>query len=164
MRYAYEKRRRGGARGSKGGKFRRNQFGIDFSQFEDLAEELDGLGADLQEIFTDVLEQTGETVQADTTEAMAAKNLPAKGQYSKQKTIKTIDKNPPVKWSGTVGNVGLGFDKSKPNAGSFLITGTPRMAPNYKLEDIFVRKKYAKTLTNDIMEFLMIALEDRIGG
>ena len=43
MRYSYEKRRRGGRRYSKGGKFRRNQFRLDFSQFEEFAEELDGL-------------------------------------------------------------------------------------------------------------------------
>jgi hypothetical protein len=157
-------RRRGGARGSKGGKFKRNQFGIDWSEFEGFAEELDGLGADLQEIFTDIMQQTGETVQEDTTEAMDASNLPAKGQFSRQKTIKAIDKSPKVRWSGSLGDIGLGFDKSKPNAGSFLITGTPRMQPNYKLEDIFVRKKYSKGLTKDIMEFFMAELESIVGG
>ena len=32
-----------GVKGNKGGKLKRNQFGIDFSQFEEFAEELDGL-------------------------------------------------------------------------------------------------------------------------
>ena len=164
MRYAYEKRRRGGARYSKGGKFKRNQFGIDFSQFEELAEELDGLGADLQEIFGDILAQEGQTVQEDTSEAMDSKNLPAKGAYSRGITEKAINNNPKVRWSGTIGDIGLGFDKSKPNAGSYLITGTPKMSPNYKLEDMFVRKKYSKGLTKDIMEYLMAELEARMGG
>jgi len=153
-----------GRKGSRGGKFKRNQFGLDFSQFEEFAEELDGLGADLQEIFTDIMEQTAETVQEDVLEAMNPKNLPAKGKYSRQKTVKTIDKSPRIRWSGTFGNVGYGFDKTKPNAGSFLITGTPRMSPNYKLEDIFVRKKYKNRMVKDIMDYLMAEIEDRMGG
>lgn len=148
-----------GNKWNKGGKYRRNKFGLDFSQFEELAEELDGLGADLQEIFDDVMEQTAENVQFDVNEAMDAKNLPAKGQYSRGITRKAIDKNPKPRWSGTIGEVGYGFSKDKPNSGSWLITGTPRMQPNYKLEDIFVRKTYKKQLVRDIMEYLNDALE-----
>ena len=153
-----------GRKGSKSGKFKRNKFGLDFSQFEEFAEELDGLGADLQGIFTDIMEQTAETVQDDTAEAMDPKNLPAKGQYSRGLTAKAINRSPKVRWSGSYGDVGYGFDKSKPNAGSFLITGTPRMQPNYKLEDIFVRKKYKNRMVADIMEFFMAEIEDRVGG
>lgn len=148
-----------GNKWNKGGKYRRNQFGLDFSQFEELAEELDGLGADLQKIFDDVMEQTAENVQYDVDEAMDSKNLPAKGQYSRGFTRKAIDKNPKPRWSGTFGEVGYGFNKDKPNAGSWLITGTPRMQPNYKLEDIFTRKKYKKQLVKDIMEYLNDAIE-----
>lgn len=164
MRYAYEKRRRGGAKWSKGGKYKRNQFDLDFSQFEELAEELDGLGADLQMIFDDIMTQSAETIQEDTAEAMDSKNLPAKGKYSHGKTKQAIDKNPKVKWSGTRGDVGFGFNKTKVNAGSYLITGTPRMDPNYALEDIFVRKKYKKELVRDMMAFFMSEIEDRMGG
>jgi len=153
-----------GNKGNRGGKFKRVKFGIDFSQFQNLAEDLQALGADLQELFDDVLEQTAENVQFDVDEAMDAKNLPAKGRYSRGITRKSIDKNPKPKWSGTVGSVGYGFDKTKPNAGSWLITGTPRMQPNYKLEDIFARKKYTRDLAKDIMEYLMDALEIAAGG
>lgn len=153
-----------GVKGNKGGKLKRNQFGIDFSQFEEFAEELDGLGADLQMIFDDIMQQSAKTIQDDTFDAMDAKNLPAKGQYSRGITKKAIDRNPSVKWSGTRGDVGFGFDKNKVNAGSFLITGTPRMKPNYALEDIFVRKKYKKEIVKDIMAFFMAEIEDRIGG
>ncbi len=164
MRYAYEKRKRGGAKWSKGGKFKRNQFGIDFSQFEEFAEELDGLGADLQAIFTDIMEQTADTMDEDTAEAMDSNNLPAKGNYSSGRTKGAIIKNPKVRWSGTRGDVGYGFDKTTPNAGSWLITGTPRMQPNYALEDIYVRKKYKNRMVKDIMEFFTTELEARVGG
>ena len=153
-----------GLKWNKGGKFKRNQFGLDFSQFEEFAEELDGLGADLQKIFDDIMTQSAETLQDDTFEAMDAKNLPAKGKYSHGKTKQAIDRSPKVRWSGAKGDVGFGFDKSKINAGSYLITGTPRMTPNYALEDIFVRKKYKRGIVRDIMEFLMAEIEDRVGG
>lgn len=153
-----------GRKGSKGGKFKRNGFYLDWSQFEEFAEDLDGLGADLQKIFDDIMTQSAETIQDDTFEAMDSKNLPAKGKYSQGKTKQAIERNPKVKWSGTLGDVGFGFDKTKINAGSYLITGTPRMAPNYALEDIFVRKKYKKEIVKDIMEFFMAEIEDRVGG
>ena len=155
---------RRGVKGNKGGSMRRNNFYLDFSQFEEFAEELDGLGADLKTIFTDIMEQTAETVDEDTAQAMDSNNLPAKGNYSSGRTLKTIIKNPKVKWSGTRGDVGYGFNKSIPNAGSYLITGTPRMQPNYALEDIFVRKKYKNRMVKDIMEYLMAEIEDRVGG
>lgn len=153
-----------GRKGSKGGKFKRNAFYLDWSQFAEFAEDLDALGADLQRIFDDIMEQSAKTLQDDTFEAMDAKNLPAKGKYSQGKTKQAIERNPRVKWSGTRGDVGFGFDKTKVNAGSYLITGTPRMTPNYALEDIFVRKKYKKELVRDIMEYFMAEIEDRMGG
>lgn len=153
-----------GRKGSKGGKFKRNGFYLDWSQFAEFAEDLDALGADLQRIFDDIMEQSAKTLQDDTFEAMDAKNLPAKGKYSQGKTKQAIERNPRVKWSGTRGDVGFGFDKTKVNAGSYLITGTPRMTPNYALEDIFVRKKYKKELVRDIMEYFMAEIEDRMGG
>lgn len=153
-----------GRKGSKGGKFKRNGFYLDWSQFAEFAEDLDGLGADLQKIFDDIMEQSAKTIQDDTFEAMDAKNLPAKGKYSLGKTKQAIERNPKVKWSGTRGDVGFGFDKTRINAGSYLITGTPRMDPNYALEDIFVRKKYKKEIVADIMEYFMAEIEDRMGG
>ena len=65
---------------------RKNSLSVDFSVFSDLAEELDTLGADLQSIFTDVMEQEGETVAEDTKEAVKDAYLPAKGEYSKGDT------------------------------------------------------------------------------
>lgn len=142
----------------------RNQFGIDWSQFEDFAERIDGLGGDLKKIFTEVMQMEAETVQEDTVEATAAANLPAHGKYSQEDTIKAIDIMPKVEWSGTIASVGMGFDKTKPNAGTFLITGTPKMRPDYKLEDIFVRKKYLKNMITDINDYFEDALERAVKG
>lgn len=143
---------------------KRNQFGIDWSQFEDFAERIDGLGGDLKKIFTDVMQMEAETVQEDTVEATAAANLPAHGKYSQEDTVKAINTMPKVEWSGTIASVGMGFDKTKPNAGTFLITGTPKMRPDYKLEEIFVRKKYLKSMITDINEYFEDALDRVVQG
>ena len=141
---------------------RKNSLSIDFSVFSDFAAELDDLGADLKEIFTDVMEQEGETVAEDTKEAVKASNLPAKGKYSKGDTEKSIVMQPQVEWSGSVGEIGLGFDKTQPGAGGWLITGTPKMQPDYELQRIYGQKKYERKMTEDITDYLQAEIEDRL--
>lgn len=153
---------RTGAKGNKGGAGRRNKFGIDWSQFEDYALKFEELNADVKKAFNDVMEQVGETVQEDTVQATKRAYLPAQGKYSQDETIKAIDTSPKVEWNGLRGSINLGFDYSKPSAGGFLITGTPRMKPDYKLEDIYARKKYAKQLTDDITQSFIDEVESHM--
>lgn len=127
---------------------------IDFSEFEDLAEKLDLAGKDLKKVFTDVFEQVGDTVQSDTADALITGNLPAGGRYSRGDTRNNLDMNPKPVWSGSVIEMGLGFDKTKRGAGGWLITGTPRMRPVSQLEDIYNRKRYVKDLKKQIRENL----------
>lgn len=154
-----------GHKGNRGGAMRRkNSISIDFSVFEDYAAELDDLGANLQEIFEDVMEQEAETVQEDTLEALDNANLPAQGEYSIGTTKDNVNQHPKVEWSGSIAEVGLGFDKSKPGAGGFLITGTPRMKPDQALVEIYGRKKYQKRIQDSIMDYLQAEIEDRLGS
>lgn len=141
---------------------RKNSINIDFSVFSDLADELDKMGADLQKIFTNVMEQEGETVAEDTKDAVKAANLPAKGIYSTGETEDSIILHPKVEWSGSIGEIGLGFDKTKPGAGGFLITGTPKMQPVYELEQIYGRKSYERKMTRDIMDHLNAEISDHM--
>lgn len=141
---------------------RKSALSIDFQVFEDYAAELEGLGADLKEIFTDVIEQEGETVAEDTKEAVKKAYLPAKGKYSTGDTENSIVMRPKVLWNGTLGEIGLGFDKTKAGAGGFLITGTPKMKPDYELEKIYSQKKYERNMTKDIMEYLGAEIDDRL--
>lgn len=143
---------------------RNKGLSIDFSAFADLAEELDNMGADLKKVFTDVMEQEGEDVQIETLEAIAAANLPAKGIYSIGDTRNSIDLYPKVTWEGSVGELPLGFDKTKPGAGGWLITGTPRMAPDHELEKIYVQKTYKRKLIEHIRDDLENEIETRVGG
>lgn len=152
-----------GNKWNKGGAHSRNKgLSIDFSCFEDFAAELDNLGADLKSIFTDIMEQEAETVAEDTKEAVERANLPAHGVYSQGDTKDSIVMQPRVEWSGELGEIGLGFDKTKPGAGGFLITGTPKMQPDYKLEDIYARKSYASKMTRDIMDYLSAEIDDHM--
>ena len=141
---------------------RKSALSIDFSVFEDFATELEGLGADLKEVFTDVMEQEGETVAEDTKAAVQKAYLPAKGEFSRGETESSIIMQPKVEWSGSLGEIGLGFDKTKPGAGGFLITGTPKMQPDHELEKIYSQKKYERNMTKDIMEYLQAEIDDRL--
>lgn len=158
---------RSGVKWNKGGsKARKKGLYIDFSNFEEYAEMLENLGADLKEIFESAMEQAAEDVQMDTVAAVADNNLPAGGRYhgKNRDTEASIIRDPKVNWQGTVGEVGLGFDKTKSGAGGFLITGTPKMRPDYELEKIYGSKKYENDIKKQIEEHLQEEIDARRGG
>lgn len=147
---------------------RKSMISIDFSAFADYAERLDELGADLKRVISDAMEEAATKVQEDTLEAIQDAYLPAKGKY---RGINSQTKNQVIKpsevkttWSGSVGEIALGFDKRKPGAGGWLITGTPKMRPDYKLEEIYGRKKYENQLKKQIEAFLQKAINQIMGG
>lgn len=153
-----------GVKWNKGGKLsRKKMLSIDFSAFEDLAEKLDNIGADLPKVIGDVMEEVGAEVQADTLAALDHANLPAGGAYSGGDTAASVIDDVSVKKSGSILEVNLGFDKRKPGAGGFLITGTPKMQPDRALADIYANKKYERQVTNAIKKALQKEL-DRLGG
>ncbi len=56
----------------------------------------------------------------------------------------------------------MGFDKTKPGAGGFLITGTPKMQPVKPLAQIYGSKKYEKQMTKEIQEELEKTIQERM--
>lgn len=143
---------------------RSKMLALDFSNFSDYMEKLDQLGANLQKVVGDAMEQAAETVQEDVEEAMMDVNLPAGGKYSTGRTKASIIKDPKAEWHGSTGSINLGFDKTKPGAGGFLITGTPKMRPDYKLQDIFSRKRYLTKIKQQIEQELQDAIDEYMGG
>lgn len=137
---------------------RKNFIAIEGSAFADYAEKLDKLGADLKQIFDESLTKAGEKVQEDVRGAVSASNLPARGKYSTGDTESSV-LDPEVIWSGSVGELPLGFDKTKPGAGGFLITGTPKMAPDYALAKIFTQKSYERNIKKEIEADLQKAID-----
>lgn len=157
---------RTGAKWNKGGKLSRNRMlAIDFSNFSAYAEKLESLEANLDEIFAKSIEKAADKVQQDVTEAVQPQHLPAGGKYRGQQhdTESSIIHDTKPKRRGSVLEVALGFDKTKPGAGGFLITGTPRMQPDQKLADIFQKKKYANDIQKQIEKDLQDEIDKRMG-
>lgn len=145
---------------------RKSHISIDFSQFTDYAAQLEKLNADLKKIFSDAMEQAAETIENDTVNAMKASYLPAHGKYqSKERwTEQSIIHDAKVKWDGPMGEIGLGFDKTKRGSGGFLITGTPKMRPDRELARIYSQKKYEAEILKDIREHLQEEINERLGN
>ena len=112
-------------------------IGMAIQGLEELAERLDDCGGNLKKAMGEVLDDFADTVTADTEKAVANSNLPAKGKYSKGTTKQSIIHDQKTSWEGYVAEIDLGFDKTKPGAGGWLLTGTPKMAPDYALQDIY---------------------------
>lgn len=143
---------------------KRNRLSIEVSGFAEYAEKLDRLGGDLKSVINDALEQAAETVEDDTREAVAKSNLPAGGEYSNGDTESSIISGARVTWHGPIAEIGVGFDKSVPGAGGFLISGTPKMSPDYALEKIYSSARYKNQINKDIIEVVQEAINEKMGG
>ena len=142
----------------------RNTLKLDTTGFDRLINHLKDLNGDVQTAVTDALEQAGETITADTHDAVQKPNLPAEGKYSHGDTEASIV-TPQVKWiGGTLAEMGVGFDYDKPGAGGFLITGTPKMRPDMALQRIYKRKKYMRDIQNSMYEVVQEYIVDALKG
>jgi hypothetical protein len=153
-----------GAKWTLGGAKRRNTLQINLNAFGELLTKLEGLEGSVEEAVTDAFIQAGETIGADTQDAVANANLPASGKYSRGNTESAVVTNPEMEWSGTIAQIGVGFDYSKPGAGGFLITGTPRMRPDYALQKIYTQKRYMNQIQKDMMEVVQVYIEKKMEG
>ena len=148
-----------GTKWNKGGSMsRKNMISIDWSNFEEYAEKIEALEGDLKSVFSKAMQEAAEKVQQDTRAAIEAANLPAGGKYSSGDTKESIITDLIPNWEGSVAEVGLGFDKTKRGAGGWLITGTPKMRPDYALEKIYGTKRYE----NEIKKTIEKALQRQI--
>ena len=143
---------------------RKQMISIDFKNFSDYAEKIDKLGANLRSVFSKAMEEAAEKVQQDTIAAIQPVNLPAKGRYSTGDTLNSVIRDPKTKWEGSVGEIPIGFDKTKPGAGGWLITGTPKMRPDYALEKIYGTKRYENELKKTIEKALQREIDKIMGG
>lgn len=154
-----------GLKWNRGGAKSRNQsFYIDFQNFAEYAERLESLGEDIERIFSEAMQEAAEKVQRDTIAAIASANLPAGGKYSRGETEKSVITDVTPQKQGSFIEVNLGFDKTVYGAGGFLITGTPKMRPDWALEDIYSRKKYAAEIKKKIELYLQDEIEQIMGG
>lgn len=142
---------------------KRNTLRLDTSGFEELITKLDSINGNAKKAVTDALLQAAETVRDDTADALATQYLPHQGVYSTGETKASIAK-PEVIWEGTTAVAPVGFDYGEDGAGGYLISGTPRMQPDPKLEEIYTRKRYMKKLQNDMQEVISDYITDTMEG
>lgn len=142
----------------------KNTLRLDLRGFKELMTRLDSLGGDIQKVTEDALTKAGKKIGQDTVNAIQAPNLPRGGKYSSGDTEKSVVKNPQVEWEGMTGSIGVGFDYSKPGAGGFLITGTPRMKPDAALNFMYKRKKYMTEIQDGMREVITDEIQRKMGG
>ena len=141
----------------------RNTLKLELSGFKELLTKLDRLGGDVPEVVEDALTQAAGTIADDTLAALADANLPAGGKFSGGDTKASVVTNPRVEWSGTTASVGVGFDYDKPGAGGLLITGTPKMKPDYALQKMYKKKGYIQKIQDDMRKTVTDAISKRMG-
>lgn len=142
----------------------KNKIMLEIFGFDEMIKQLENVGADAKGFVEDSLSSVAEDVGVQTLEAIGKANLPAGGKYSKGDTAKSVIQNPNVEWVGLCASVGVGFDKTVPGAGGFLISGTPRMKPVQGLVSIYKRKTFSKELTDGLADSFQDYLQDALGG
>lgn len=140
----------------------KNKAKVKLEGFKEMITTLDSLGGDLVGVAADALSQAGETIGWDTQEAAQNPNMPAEGKYSTGRTEQAVLTTPRVEVSGNLVEVGAGFDYTKDGAGGILITGTPRMKPNYELNKIFKGRRYMNNISKDIEAVVQDEIERRL--
>lgn len=142
----------------------RNTLKLDTSGFTEMLRQLDGLGGNVQKAVEDALIQSAETIKEDTIAAIDASNLPARGKYSTGSTKESIVSDSRITWEGMIASVPVGFDFSVPGAGGFLITGTPRMQPDRKLNQMYKQKRYMNQIQKDMGEVILDYIVEAMEG
>lgn len=111
------------------------RMSITFKGFEQLAEEIDAIGGNLQKAVDEALTDTSEYIQGQVSMAAAPyANGGLKG-YAKGNMYRSIKKGNGVTWSGLVAEVGVGFELFAKGGwhSIFVMYGTPRMAKDPKV-------------------------------
>lgn len=130
----------------------RNTLKLDTSGFARELRRIESLGGNVKGVVEEMLTKASQKISTDTEAALDKPNLPAQGKYSTGTTKESIIRDHRVRWEGEVGWVPVGFDFSKPGAGGYLITGTPKMQPDMALNKMYKQKSYMKQIQKDMWE------------
>lgn len=125
---------------------------LDTSGFTNLLRKLDSLGGDVNGLIERELVKAGDKINEDTRKALQSQNLPAGGRYATGRTMEEVLADQQVRWEGTSAYVPIGFDFARPGAGGYLISGTPRMAPDAQLHRMYRQKRYMREIQNEMQE------------
>lgn len=128
----------------------RNRIRIQFGGFEEYAEKIDKLGGDLKSIFNEALVESKKLVTPEIKNRMEKHHLTGV-------TESTIDETSEVTWSGTTGEIKIGFNFGNGEGlpSIFLMYGTPRMKKDTALYNSIygaATKKKITALQKEIFE------------
>lgn len=140
----------------------KKMFQLETKGFEAMMKRLDSLGGDVRGAVDEALGKAAETVRQDTIAATQKPNLPRQGKYSKGTTMQSITSDTSVRWEGQTGWVPVGFDFSRPGAGGYLITGTPKMQPAPQLHRMYKQKQYMAGIQKQIGEVITQHVVDKM--
>lgn len=136
----------------------RNTLKLDVSGFKDMVKKFAHAGGNAQRLVEESLNEASKKITQDTYAALSPGNLPAQGKYSTGTTKESVIQDASVSWSGLTAEIPVGFDFSKPGAGGFLITGTPRMQPDKELNRIYKQKKYMNEIQKQMADKVLGAI------
>lgn len=128
---------------------------LDTSGLDAYLKKLASLGGDVRAAAERALTDAAEKIRDDTLEALAAPHLPASGKYSSGQTKESVVTDTKPRWEGSVAWVPVGFDYSKPGAGGYLISGTPKMRPDAQLNKMYKGKKYMADVQNAMADEIL---------
>lgn len=133
------------------------KMSIIFDGFKDLAEAIDRSGGDLKTAVNDALTETQKLVQNNVINASAPYAHKGIKGYASGEMFRSIINDARVEWSGTVAEVGVGFNLADKGGwhSIFVMYGTPKMAKDQKVYNSIkgtkIRKEIAK-LQQEIMQ------------
>lgn len=135
---------------------------LDTSGLDAYLKRLASLGGDVRAAAEKALREAAEQIRDDTLEALSAPHLPAGGKYSTNpsQTKESVVTDTTPKWEGQTAWVPVGFDYSKPGAGGYLISGTPKMDPDKQLNKMYRGKKYMRAIQDDIADAILAEIAE----
>lgn len=145
---------------------RKNRVTIDFKGFEELAARLDELseGDGIKQGVEAGLKASKQLVNSNLKKAIVKGNLPKHGKYSHGGTEKSIDKSFKVDWTGTQGEIKIGFDFKKSGLTSIMLMyGTPKMKPVKGLKNA-IYGNATKNKMREVQEEAIKKVIDRLVG
>lgn len=121
---------------------KKNRVGIMFIGFADLTTKLEKIGGDMKKTTETALVKSKAVVTVNLVKVTKKANYPAQGKYSSGDLRHSVDTEKQVNWSGTVGEIHVGFDFAKSGLTSIMIMyGTPRMNKVQSIYDAIYSRK-----------------------
>ena len=137
---------------------------LEFTGFDEVLKKLTKLEADTEKIADEALKETFKIVTAKAEAAIQKPNLPRQGKFSRKNppnSASSLLKTPDIKWSGTEGEVHVGFNIKKGGLPTiFMMYGTPRRMKVQAVYDAFYGDQTIGQIRNAQRDIFYKALEE----